>query len=170
MTYRFRRAATIVALCVLLAPCAGRADDHDDDHGHDAAYRIGAVVVDHPWARAAGGPGAEVYFELRNGSPATVAVVSAKTARAESARFVATWMSGGRPSHEPVPALDLAAGDSIVLAPDGLFLRLEGLASPLREGDAFPLTLVFRDLGSLDLTVEVAAADATEPSHAGHHH
>lgn len=64
-----------------------------------------------------------------------------------------------------IPAVELAAGKTTELKPGGFHVMLLGLTKPLREGERFPLTLVFEKAGKIDIEVEIAKAGA-----GGHHH
>lgn len=55
------------------------------------------------------------------------------------------------------------------LAPNGLAIRLEGLAAPLEEGETVDVTFTF-DTGAVEVHVAVEDADARQHSHAGHQH
>ena len=65
----------------------------------------------------------------------------------------------------------LAAGGRVTFAPGGLHLMLMGLAAPLTEGTAFPLTLRFADGDSRTVEVAVGSvAAAAPPAHHGAAH
>jgi copper(I)-binding protein len=65
--------------------------------------------------------------------------------------------------------LPVAPETEMMLAPQGVALRLDGLSRDLAEGDSFNVTVSFAQ-SDVALTVEVEAADATQHSHAGHAH
>jgi hypothetical protein len=63
----------------------------------------------------------------------------------------------------PVEAVPVPAGGMTLLKPGGHHVMLRGLGSPLKEGDSFPLTLVFEKAGEMVVEVQVLAATATGP-------
>ena len=66
--------------------------------------------------------------------------------------------SDGVASMRPVEGVDVPAGKTVVLAPQGTHIMLMGLAQPLVAGETFPLTLRFEKAGELGITVVVRAA------------
>ena len=61
-----------------------------------------------------------------------------------------------------VPAIDVAPGTVVKLAPGGLHVMLQDLKQSLSKGDRFPMTLVFERAGEVkvDIVVEDAPANA----------
>lgn len=55
-----------------------------------------------------------------------------------------------------IEALDLPAGEAVLLAPGGYHIMLLGLAEPLELDQTFTITLTFEDAGEQDVTVVVA--------------
>ncbi len=53
--------------------------------------------------------------------------------------------------------VDIPAGATVVLAPQGTHLMLMGLPQPLVAGERFPLTLEFARAGTLVVSVRVVA-------------
>ena len=56
---------------------------------------------------------------------------------------------------QEVAAIELAAGQDVVLEPGGYHIMLIDLASPLETGQSFDLTLTFENAGQKTATVEV---------------
>ena len=54
-----------------------------------------------------------------------------------------------------IPHIHLPPGQTVSLQPGGLHIMLFDLAAPLKEGDEFPLTLIFEDGSSKDVTAIV---------------
>jgi copper(I)-binding protein len=57
----------------------------------------------------------------------------------------------------PVESIECPPGVTVKIEPGGLHVMLLGLTHPLVAGTKFPLTLRFRDAGSM--TVQVVVAD-----------
>jgi copper(I)-binding protein len=52
---------------------------------------------------------------------------------------------------EPVKALDIPAGDTVLLEPGGYHVMFLGLTSVLAEGDMLPATLTFEKAGKIEI-------------------
>ena len=112
---------------------------------HD--FRAGEIVVDHPYALAAGG---SVYFRtLRNTGHQPDRLLGGSSPAAERVEL----LHDGRPE-----TLPLAAGAEVNVRHDGPWqLALRGLKAPLKVGDTVRVTLRFEHAG--EATVPVAVVD-----------
>jgi copper(I)-binding protein len=131
-------------------------------------YRLGAIEIVHPWARASG-DGAEngaAYVELINRGGAPDRLIGASTPMSAGVELHRHASSNGIMHMEPVPAIGLPPGDHVVLQPGGLHVMLTGLAGPLVEGRSFPLTLAFEEAGSVEVSVTIAPAATMHSTHA----
>ena len=168
-----------LALCLALATgsaAAGQEAAHGHhDHAHetdsDSAHLAEGAGLRalHAWTRATDAASALVFVEIENVSDHTVALKGAASEVAESGALVGFALVDGAPAHQPVGETEIAPGGEIDFEPFGLAIALDGLARPLAQGETFAVTLL-TDHGTLEMTVEVEAADATQHSHAGHMH
>jgi len=152
-----------IALGVLAWPMlASLAKAHD--------FRIGAIVIDHPYAApaAAGTPNGAVYFKaIRNRSDAPDRLVGAQSPVAARVVFMRVQTEGPIRKTSEAAAIELAARAELRMRhgqSDGYFLRLEGLKTSLRDGEHFDLTLRFEKAGERTIPVGVTA-----PRSAAHH-
>ena len=155
-------------------PAAGRGQHAHQDAGahHDGDDHLtvlGDVRLLHAWTRATDDASALVFVEIENTGDAPVTLTGGASDLAEAATLVGFTNANGQPDYQPLPALPVAPGTEMVLAPQGVALQLDGLSRALAEGDRFEIVLTF-DNAEADLTVAVEAADATRHSHAGHMH
>lgn len=133
-------------------------------------YRLGAIAIDHPWARPApAGRTGAAYFSLANrGEPDRLVSAVSPMARKVELHTSATDASGVA-RMRPVGALELPAGGEAELVPGGMHLMMFGLGEALREGQRFPLTLTFERAGAIVVEVAVekgtGAAEAHEHAH-----
>ena len=75
-------------------------------------------------------------------------------------------MQGGVMKMRSLAAIDLPAGQAVVLKPGATHIMLMGLKQPLRAGESFPLTLEFEKAGKREVNVTVEKAGATGPDQA----
>mgnify|MGYP001079771905 CR=1 FL=1 len=129
-------------------------------------YKLGDIVIHHPWARASAGNAktAAAYFGLVNtgAEPDRLIAAEATVGRAELHTHI----------HEEdvvkmrqVEAIDLAAGETVTLEPGGLHVMLMDLVEPLKEGNSFPLTLTFERAGSIEVEVKIEGVASMHGEH-----
>ena len=119
------------------------------------------IEVTDAWARPTRGdaPGA-VYVTIENKGGKDDRLVSVMTDHAAMAMVHQTEMSNGVARMRMAGEINVPAGNSIKMVPGGTHIMLEGLRTPLRTGDSFPLVLKFRESGEEKVSVRVAEADA----------
>ena len=131
-----------------------------------ALAQTGGLQVSDAWARATPGK-AEIgaaYLTIR--SPTADRLVAASTPAAKKAELHTMSMTGMVMKMRPVDGLDIPPGEAVSLKPGGVHIMLIGLAKPLKEGEAFPLTLTFEKAGSRAVTVVVEKPGASAaPGH-----
>lgn len=131
-----------------------------------ANYKLGALEIDQPWARAtpatakAGGG----YLTIKNTGTAPDRLVAAKTTAADKAQVHEMKMEGSiMRMREVENGLDIPPGATVTLAPGGFHVMLMGLKAPLKQGSKVPLTLVFEKAGSIDVDLDVESMGAMHP-------
>ncbi len=135
---------------------------------HD--FRIGAIVIDHPYAApvAVGTPTGAVHFKaIRNRGDAPDRLVGAHSPVAARVALHQTQAQGSGRKTTEVAAIEFAARAELRMRhgqSDGYYQRLEGLKTPLRDGEHFDLTLRFEKAGERTISVGV-----TTPRSAAHH-
>jgi len=141
-----RLAAT--ALAPLIAAAAVAA------HAHD--FRLGDLVIDHPYAvpSDAAGQATNAYLRgLRNTGAQDDRLLGASSPVARTTTLQCVPAGGGAPADTTLP---LPAGATVALRHDGACaLHLEGLRQPLKVGDHLPLTLKFERAGEIEVHVDV---------------
>jgi copper(I)-binding protein len=155
----------IIPLAILVAslPLATPAMAHES--------AVGAITIEHAWARPSASDNGAVYMVLQNKgtSPDRLIAVSSKVAQSAELH-TSTVDAQGVARMRPVQAVEIPAGGEAKLTPSGTHVMLVGLSGPLKEGHGFPLTLSFEKAG----TVTVDVAVERKPSHGegaeGHEH
>lgn len=133
-------------------------------------YNQGPIHIGHPWARATAPSAANgaAYLSLSTTGTAD-ALVSASTPAAKKAELHTHLHENGVMKMRPVADIPVAPGTPAKLEPGGLHIMLLGLEKPLAAGSSFPLTLTFKQAGTITVDVKVEAAGASgEPQ--GHQH
>jgi copper(I)-binding protein len=136
-------------------------------------YKLGPLTIDQPWARASAGAATTgaAYMAISTSGTAPDQLVGASTPVAEKAELHTHVMEGDVMRMRPVQAIDINVGEPAVLKPGGLHVMLLGLKAPLKEGEEFPLTLNFKQAGSVTVEVRVGTVGTlTFPEKGGHQH
>ena len=151
-TLRFVFAAAAMASATLIASAHG--------------YKVGAIAIGHPYARATvpGQPSGGAYLRLEN-TGADDKLVSIKAQVSQSVELHTSSMDGDVMRMRQVDAIDVPANKAVVLAPGGMHIMLVGLKAPLKEGDRFPMTLKFEKAGEVVVDVVVQAVSPEAPAH-----
>lgn len=159
---RHALAALLVAALSWVSPAGA-----DDDSDHVA--RIGRIAIEHAWARATRDKDGQVFLTIQNEGAAD-RLISASTPVADRAEIHGAVLVAGKPGSKALGPLQLAAGKTFELEPQGVFLKLVGLKRRLVKGEALELALTFETSGTGLVHVEIEAADAKRHGHAGHKH
>jgi copper(I)-binding protein len=120
----------------------------------------GDIVVGHAWSRptAEGMSMGVGYFVMTNHGKSPDELVSASTPAAENVEFHESTLVDGMHRMRPRAGIPLAAGATVKLEPGGLHLMLVGLKVPLAAGTRIPLTLEFRQAGTITIELAIGAA------------
>jgi len=121
------------------------------------------VEIKGAWARATPG-GAQTgaaYVTLQ--SPTGDRLTAASTPVAQKAELHVMTMDNGVMKMRQVDGIDVPAGQTVTLKPNGYHIMLTGLSQPLKEGETFPLTLTFAKAGSENVTVTVQKVGSMGP-------
>jgi periplasmic copper chaperone A len=119
----------------------------------------GAITVGGAWVRpAAKGSDTAAYLQVVNGRPSDDTLVTVSTDAATRASLHQTRTDdSGMTGMAHVDSIVVPAGQTLVLAPGGYHVMLEGLRADLAAGSRVQLTLTFQQSGPLIVTAEVRA-------------
>ncbi|KAB0678116.1 copper chaperone PCu(A)C [Aureimonas leprariae] len=155
-----RLVAAVAFLAAVFAPFA--ASSHE--------FKVGSIVVGHPWSRATP-PAAKTgggYLTLTNGGTSDDRLLSARSPAAPDVQIHEMKVENGVMTMRRLEnGLPVPAGQEVALKPGASHLMLIGLRQPLKAGDSVPLTLVFEKAGAVDVTLKVEKLGAPEPGAAG---
>jgi periplasmic copper chaperone A len=128
--------------------------------------RADSLRIEGAYARATIGMAktGAVYLTVVNDGNSPERLRGATTAVAEHAQLHLHAMKGDVMTMAHVECLIIPAGGRITMAPGGLHIMLAGLASPLNEGQQFPLHLSFDGAGDTVVDVAVKGSGAGDLS------
>ena len=130
------------------------------------SYKVGAIDIGHPYARATapGQPHGGAYLRIENHG-GDDKLVSVHAAVSQSVQLHEMKMEGDVMRMREVDMVPVPAGKAVMLQPGGMHIMLIGLKAPLKVGDSFPMTLKFEKAGEVKVDVKVQAADAGPALH-----
>jgi len=137
------------------------------------AVKAGDLVIEHAHARATKGnmPNSATFLQIANKGKADDALLSASSAIAERVELHTMSMEGDVMKMRAVDSVDLKAENTISMKPgQGPHVMLFGLKKSLKAGDNFPMTLTFRKVGAVEVSVEVMDIAAHGNHSSGHGH
>jgi periplasmic copper chaperone A len=134
--------------------------------GQTHQYRLGPIEIDNPWSRAtvSAAPNGVVYVTIRNTGQTADKLLDVASPAADQAQIHDMKVENDVSQMWLVGAVDIPAGQTLTLAPNGLHIMLLGLKKPLEIAQTFPLTLTFEKAGTITVDVMVEPMGATEPS------
>jgi len=145
---------------VLLLAGIGAASAH--------SYKLGALEIGHPWARATPptAPTGGGYLSVKNTGKTPDRLISVSSPAAEAVQVHEMKMEGNvMRMRELDGPLEIKPGETVTLAPGGMHLMMMGLKEPLKQGEKVPLTLVFEKAGKIDVELVVVAMGASPKHH-----
>jgi hypothetical protein len=135
-------------------------------------FRVGDLLIDHPWTRAVGdrAPTAAGYMVIRNTAATPDRLIAAETPRASRVEMHEMSVTDGIMRMRPITdGIALPPGAEVRLAPGGQHLMLIGPQGGFAQGARVPVTLIFERAGRVDVELAVEAAGARGVGqHQGH--
>ena len=137
-------------------------------------FTQGSLVIDHPWARPSlsVSPNGVAYMIITNEGDVADKILTVNGNVAKRVELHTTLMDGDVMRMRAVAGgVEILPGQTLEIAPGGLHVMLMGLSAPLKEGDRFPLTLMFERAGGVDVEVQVESkpGKSTLPVREHHH-
>ncbi len=125
-----------------------------------ADYKVGDMTIHSPWARAtfAMAKTGVAYVTIRNEGNQADRLVAVSADVAKKTGLHESLMEDGVMKMRPAGAVEIPAGGMAMLEPGGYHIMFMGLIAPFKEGESFPLTLVFEKAGRIDVIVDVLKA------------
>ncbi len=138
-----RAGAAILVAAMMISAAAPAAFAH--------GYKLGTIEIGHFWAPPSAEAGASVYGPLLQSGAAPDRLIAASSPLGDAVVLedehgvARDWGDG----------LELKPGEPLSLASFGDHLQVTGLKHPVKEGETFPLTLKFKEAGSIKIVVIV---------------
>ncbi|MEX0922602.1 MAG: copper chaperone PCu(A)C [Rhodovibrionaceae bacterium] len=153
----FRHLPLVLLLTALALPAAAEAHD----------YKLGALTIEHPWARATIGQtrNGAAYLVVNTSGEDADKLIAVETAASRRAEIHTHEMVDGVMKMRPVAGIAVEPGSPAVLKPGGLHIMLFDLKAPLVEGESFPATLVFEKAGRIEVDVHIQGVAEMESGH-----
>jgi hypothetical protein len=158
-------AAALLGSTALLAACNQAAEA-------PAATETAAsiVAITDPWSRetAEGQNAGGAFMTIANTGTAADQLTGGSTPVAGRVEIHTVDMAGGvMRMRQLADGLEIPGGGEVTLKPGSFHVMLMDLKQPLKAGDKVPLTLTFRDAGTVatELVVKPAGTMATEMNH-----
>jgi len=130
-------------------------------HSSDQAevYELGSVKIIDPWLKSqiGGAHKAKLFFEYRNDAQLSERLVSVSSplARGET-RFIVVGSASKQRTLSEAEVINFPGGSSSYeLSEIGHYVELSGLQIPILMGKRIPVTLTFKNAGSI--TIDIAA-------------
>lgn len=132
------------------------------------------LTIDHPHAMATapGQPHGAVFFKrIENKGTSADQLIGARATVSKTVEVHRMAMENNIMKMREIPAIEIPPNSSVMMgrgSKEGYHLMLMHLKSPMKEGDTFPMTLIFKNAGEVDITVTVEKASMGK--HGGHKH
>jgi len=133
-------------------------------HAHE--FKLGAITIGHPYARAtaAGQPTGGGFMSFANAGPADK-LLSVSADVSKSVELHEMKMEADVMKMRQVDGIEVAAGKTVELKPGGYHVMFVGLKAPLKAGDKFPAKLKFEKAGEVDVVFNVEAPGTAAAEH-----
>ena len=134
-------------------------------------YKIAALVIEAPWARAtpAGASVAGAYLKITNTGEQSDRLIGGSMPNAADVEVHEMTMTDGVMKMRRLQTgLEIKPGQSVELKPGGYHLMVVGLKEALKDGQTVKGTLVFEKAGTIEVEYGVAPIGAPSGGHAHH--
>ena len=110
--------------------------------------KIGTIAIGHSWALPSSGPEAQVMMPLVNSGETADELIGATSSLATRIELQNANTAVALFKVEPKKPFPMRAA--------AYHLHLFGLIQPIMVGDKFPLTLIFKNAGQMEIQIHVA--------------
>jgi copper(I)-binding protein len=161
----FAAAAALFPLAVPLPAMAAAAATATSMAAH---VTVGDLEISGTFARATlpGARSGGAYITITNKGTSADTLVSAASPTAGSISLHSSTMEGSvMKMTDLAHGIDIPAGQTVAMAPNGLHMMFEHLKTPFVEGKTVRVTLTFAKAGAVDIDIPVLGIAAAAPAH-----
>jgi len=152
-----------LAACAAMTVAAFSAQAHD--------YKIGDLVLEHPWTRATP-PNAKAgggFVTITNTGESDDRLISADADVSQRVEIhEMAVVDGIMRMREMENGIDIPAGETVSLEPGGLHIMFMGLNDGFKKDHLVPVTLTFEQAGTIEVVMPVAAMGSKKMDHGSH--
>jgi periplasmic copper chaperone A len=137
-------------------------------------FKTKDLVIERPHAMATapGQPHGSIFFQtITNTGKTPEQLIGARAQVSKTIEIHRMDIENNIMKMREIPAIDIPANAKVPMgrgSKEGYHLMLMNLNAPLKEGETFPVTLVFRAAGEVQVTVTVEKPSMSK--HSGHKH
>ncbi len=130
--------------------------------------KAGTLELSGLWTRATPpkAPSAGGYLTIVNAGKDPDRLIGAASPMAGKADLHAMAMKDGVMTMRSVAGIDIPAGGTVALDPDGLHIMFTALKGGLKQGGSMPITLTFEKAGTVEVSLQVLSVGAKGPKDA----
>jgi copper(I)-binding protein len=154
--YRSQLHAVAIAVAVFAAAPA-----------HAANVTVGSLEISAAWARATppGAPTGGGYLTITNHGTAADVLVGAATPDAASTELHSMTMKNGVAEMRAIAdGVPIPAGGTVTFDPSGMHVMFVQLTHALEQGETLPVTLTFRDAGTVTIDMPILGIGSRGPA------
>jgi periplasmic copper chaperone A len=152
--------ALVVALTMVATNLVGMAT------AHAAEVKVGSLMITDAWAR--GTPRSGGAFLTIHNLGAADELIDVRADLARKVQLHRTVSENGIMKMKHVSGLPVPAHGMATLKPGSYHVMMMGLNKPMKPGQTFPLTLVFKQAGEVTVQVDIMKMGATQGHDKGH--
>ncbi len=137
-------------------------------------FSKGSLVIEHPHAMATapGQPNGAIFFKsISNKGTSADQLIGSRATVSKTIEIHRMEMDNNIMRMREISGIELPANSKVTMArgsKDGYHLMLMNLKAPLKEGEKFPVTLIFKNAGEVEVTVAVERPSGS--AHGSHKH
>jgi len=155
---------------VILAQHAGPGSGGGAAPAGSNVYKVGAITIEAPWARATPG-GAKVaggYMKITNNGKESDRLVGGTVPFAGRFEIHEMAMDGGMMKMRELPkGIEIKPGETVELKPGSYHIMFQELKTGLKQGETVKGSLVFEKAGKVDVEYRVGPIGGNAPSGGG---
>jgi copper(I)-binding protein len=124
-------------------------------HDHSRPVEVGGLIISNIWARATprtAKTGA-AFLTIKNKSKTEDTLIGVSSGVAKKTEIHKSSIENSIMKMRHIGKVSVPAGGLAELKPDSFHIMFMGLYAPIKHGDLFPLTLIFKTAGTVKVMV-----------------